>query len=287
MRLLAFIVFLLFCVFLLFARWYYVCEIKQTCDPVIEEQDIRLNTLVLKYDGEILLQGYDEFAYDNNKISPRLNTNNQTFLDTLVKILQKDSTKNLTITAFYRESEDSIQSGYFENIGLARADSIRLLLINRGLKENRFSLDHGFSEDELLQKPLLFELYTPTTLEEYSKLQFTFTNMTFSDANFKFDSDEFNPGKPFLLYADSLKTYLDLHADKQLTIIGHTDYKGKEKYNTDLGMRRAKNTKAYLEDSLEITSSIKVESMGEKQPIATNKTKEGRQKNRRVNFVIE
>lgn len=288
MRFLAFITFLLFCVFLVFARWYYVCEIKQACDPVVEvQEDIRLKELQLKEYGEVILNGYDEFAFAKGKISPRLNANNQSFLDTLATILSSDSSKNLTITAFYRENEMDIQPGYFESIGIARADSIRLLLIAKGLVENRITLEDGISEDSLLQKPLLFELYNRTNLDEYAKLQFTFTNMTFSDANFKFNSDEFNPGEPFLLYADSLKTYLNLHGDKELRIIGHTDKIGKTKYNENLGMRRAKNTKKYLEEKLEIISPIHVESMGETQPIATNKTKKGRQKNRRVNFVIE
>ncbi len=288
MRFLAFLVFLLFCVFLVFARWYYVCEVKQTCEPVVEEeQDMRLKSLQLKYDGEVILRDYDEFAFGKGRISPRLNANNEAFLDTLAEILKQDSTKNVTITAFYRESEDQLQPSYFENIGVARADSIRLLLVGRGVHENRISLDHGISEDESLQKPLFFELYEPATLSEYDKVQFTFTNMTFSDANFKFDSDEFIPGQPFLLYADSLKTYLGLHSDKKLTIIGHTDNKGSRKYNMDLGMRRAKNAKKYLIEELEITAPIEVESMGETHPIATNKTKKGQQKNRRVNFVIE
>lgn len=290
MRFLAFITFLLFCVFLFFARWYYVCEVKQACEPiaVVEPQeDIRLKSLQLKEYGEVLLQGYDEFAFEDGKVSPRLNENNHAFLDTLLALLSADSTKNLTVTAFYRESEMDIQPGYFESIGFARADSIRALLLAMGLDKGRVTLEDGISEDSLLQKPLLFEFYDRTNLDEYAKLEFTFTNMTFSDANFKFNSDEFNPGKPFLLYADSLKTYLDLHSDKQLRIIGHTDKVGRTKYNENLGLRRAKNAKKYLEEKLEITSPIHVESMGESQPVATNKTKKGRQKNRRVNFVIE
>lgn len=288
MRFLAFITFLLFCVFLFFARWYYVCQVKQACEPIVEvQEDIRLKELQLKEYGEVILNGYDEFAFAKGAISPRLNANNQSFLDTLATILSRDSSKNLTITAFYRENEMDIQPGYFESIGIARADSIRLLLLANGIKKGRITLEDGISEDSLLQKPLLFELYDGSNLDEYAKLEFTFTNMTFSDANFKFNSDEFNPGKPFLLYADSLKTYLNLHNDKKLRIIGHTDKIGKTKYNKNLGLRRAKNTKKYLEDSLNISSPIDVESKGESEPVATNKTKKGRQKNRRVNFVIE
>ena len=285
MRGLAFLLFLLFIGFLFWARHYYVCEVKQLC--VEEPVDVRLKTLFLKDDGVVLLEGYDQFAFEVDNTAPRLNDNNKLFLDTLTYILKADTFKKLTITAFYRESEMDIQPGFFENMGIARADEIRKLLIKRGIDEGRISLDHGISEDESLQEPLLFDLYQSTDLaDEYDKVQFTFTNMTFSDANFKFDSDEFQPGEPFHLYADSLKTYFEQNASQTLTIIGHTDNIGDKKYNLNLGNRRAKSTLEYLRE-LGIMIDMETDSKGEKRPVASNKSSEGRQKNRRVNFVIE
>ena len=283
MRGLAFLVFLLFCVFLFWARHFYVCNVKQLC--VEEPVDVRLKTLQLKDDGVVVLEGYDEFAFEANQPVPRLNANNESFLDTLAHLLNADSTKKLTITAFYRESEKDIQPGFFENLGVARADEIRKLLLERGINEGRISLDHGISEDESLSSPLLFDLYTSDVPDEYDKVQFTFTNMTFSDANFEFDSDEFKPGEPFHLYADSVKIYFEQNPDMKLTIIGHTDNIGDKKYNHELGLRRAKSSKEYFRE-LGVVVDIEVDSKGEKRPVASNKTSEGRQKNRRVNFVI-
>ncbi|KAA3639722.1 MAG: hypothetical protein DWQ02_03215 [Bacteroidetes bacterium] len=284
MRGLAFLVFLLFCVFLFWARHFYVCQVKNLC--VEEPVDVRLNTLQLKDDGAVILEGYDEFAFEAQQTTPRLNANNESFLDTLAHILNADSTKKLTITAFYRESEKDIQPGFFENMGVARADEIRKLLVERGVDQSRISLDHGISEDETLSAPLLFDLYTADVPDEYDKVQFTFTNMTFSDANFEFDSDEFKPGEPFHLYADSVKIYFEQNPGKTLTIIGHTDNIGEKRYNYNLGLRRAKSSREYFRE-LGVTVDIEVDSKGEKRAVATNETSEGRQKNRRVNFVIE
>lgn len=285
MRGLAFLVFLLFCAFLLWARHFYVCNVKQLCGEEIPEE-VRLKTLQLKDDGVTILQGYDEFAFDKDSTAPRLNANNESFLDTLAMLLKADSTKKLTITAFYRESEKELQPGFFENMGIARADEIRKLLVQRGIKEGHISLDHGISEDETLSAPLVFEMYTSNVPDEFDKVQFTFTNMTFSDANFAFDSDEFKPGEPFHMYADSVKIYFQQNPEKKLTIIGHTDNIGDKKYNLDLGMRRAKSTMKYFRE-LGVTAKIEIDSKGEKRPVASNNSSEGRQKNRRVNFVIE
>lgn len=285
MRALAFLVFLLFCVFLFWARHYYVCEVKQLC--VEEPVDVRLKTLELRDDGEVILEGYDQFAFEQGKSDPRLNENNNSFLDTLAHMLKTDSSKNLTITAFYRESETDMQVGFFENMGLARGDEIRKLLVENGIVESMVTLDHGISEDETLNSPLVFDLFTiPDTPQEYDKIQFSFTNMTFSDANFASDSDEFKPLESFHVYADSVKQYFELHPDKKLVIIGHTDNMGKTKYNHGLGLRRAKNTMEYFRE-LGVKVDIETKSNGEKRPVATNGTSEGRQRNRRVNFVIE
>lgn len=282
MRTLAFLVFLVFIAYALSARWYYVCKVKNLCGDV--PVDTRLKTLELKEGDTIILEGYDQFAFDSAAVAPRLNESNQLFLDTLAAYLQQFPDKKLTITAFYRISEADIQPGFFENIGVARAAEVRKELMKRGIEENRISLDHGLSEDDSLQEPLLFELYIIP--EEFAKVQFSFTNMTFSDANFAFDSDEFRPDEPFLLYADSVKIHLEQQVDNNLTIIGHTDNIGQEKYNYNLGMRRARSAREYFKE-LGVVADIKIDSKGEKQPVTSNDTAEGRQKNRRVNFVLE
>lgn len=286
MRFTAFLVFLLFIIFALFARWYYVCEIKGLCEdvPVIEPRE---QTLTLtEGDSIIILDGYDQFVFDSASVSPDLNANNLEFLDAVAAFFKKDTTRNLSITGFYRISEDSIPGTFLENIGLERANTIRKLLIDRGLDESRISLDHGISDSEDLKEPLLFTAYISDIPDAFEKVQFSFTNMTISDANFEFNSDVFKPGTPFKLYADSVKTFMELNPNKKLTIIGHTDNKGKTWYNNKLGLRRAENAKKYFE-SLGLNMDINTASAGEKKPVASNNTEEGRQRNRRVNFVIE
>ncbi len=291
MRTAAFVVFLVFCAYALAARWYFVCEIRGLCGkatPKAAEEDIRPKTLEVREGDTVLLSGYDHFAFDSAGVAPRLNTNNTALLDTLAALMMQDTNRRLTITGLYRPGEKDIRpGGFFENIGIARADRLRRLLMQRGLPERYMSLDQAAGVDSDLREPARFELYRPAGIPEgYEKVQFVFTNMTFSDANFAYNSDEFKPGDAFIAYADSVKTFLELQPEKTLTIVGHTDNVGSDKYNLKLGMRRAINARQYFTD-LGVKSKIEVKSMGKTRPAATNDTPEGRQKNRRVNFILE
>lgn len=287
----AFLVFLLFCAFALTARWYYVCKIKNLCgEPVTEvPQDIRKNNLELRDGEEVILQGYDQFRFDSAQVKPAMNANNRDFLDKLANHFQTNKDKNLTITGVYRPNEAGIASGMFENLGVARADEIREMLVKRGIAQERITLDFKQAATNNLDEPLLFTSFTPAEeedTEEYDKVAFTFEDMTFSEANFEYNSAEFKPQEQFLLYADSVKNVLELYPDKLLIITGHTDSIGGDVYNEDLGLRRAASAKEYFKE-MGITSDIEVATKGRTKPMATNSTEEGRQKNRRVNFKIE
>jgi OOP family OmpA-OmpF porin len=68
--------------------------------------------------------------------------------------------------------------------------------------------------------------------------------------------------------------------------IGHTCSIGTDAYNQKLSVRRAESVKAYLVSKGVEPNRIYTEGKGEKQPVASNKTKEGRMKNRRVEIEV-
>ena len=73
----------------------------------------------------------------------------------------------------------------------------------------------------------------------------------------------------------------------QIEIAGHTDATGPDQYNLGLSERRAKSVMKYLLEKEGIDKErITIVFYGENKPVENNTTKEGRKKNRRVEFKI-
>ena len=68
--------------------------------------------------------------------------------------------------------------------------------------------------------------------------------------------------------------------------VGHTDSVGSDAYNEKLSVKRSEAVKAYLADKGIDASKIYTEGKGEKQPVADNKSADGRAKNRRVEIEV-
>lgn len=101
-----------------------------------------------------------------------------------------------------------------------------------------------------------------------------------ADAFFDFDKSVLKPeGKTAL---DDLAAKLKMLNLEAVIAVGHTDSVGKDAYNQKLSEKRAAAVKAYLISKGVDKSKLFTEGKGEKQPVADNKTKEGRAKNRRV-----
>lgn len=299
-----FLGFIPFCIFALGARWFYVCEMHYLCggeNPTIEETiKERPKTLTLNDGKDTILKDYEQFGFRKNTHEPILTDDNRRFLNELAGYLESEPDKHITITGNYLKAEKDVKPKglFYENLGLARADTIREILKRKGIDEDRFAFEYDMVDSDQLYEPLTFNLFNSKKTSQnvksdgdgktapLTKLKFTFTDMTYSDANFEYDSDVFRPGEQLKLYADSVKTYLALNPDKTLTVIGHTDDKGSRAYNKGLGKRRAENAKIYFEN-LGVEKSIQTVSMGEAQPVSSNATDDGRQRNRRVNFRID
>ncbi len=84
--------------------------------------------------------------------------------------------------------------------------------------------------------------------------------------------------------AEVLKQYGDEYS---ITVVGHTDSRGTDEHNRTLSQGRADAVKNYLEMKGVANTSLKSTGMGESQPVADNKTAEGRADNRRVEIIVD
>ena len=126
---------------------------------------------------------------------------------------------------------------------------------------------------------------TPAAAPAAATAQPVATKVTYAaDTFFDFDKSVLKP---------VAKAKLDDLVDKIKSInleviiaIGHTDSVGSDEYNQKLSMRRSNAVKAYLVSKGVDKTRIYTEGKGESQPVADNKTKEGRAKNRRVEIEV-
>ncbi len=76
------------------------------------------------------------------------------------------------------------------------------------------------------------------------------------------------------------------HPGLSLQIEGHTDSVGGDDFNQQLSERRADSVRDFLAEQGVSASSITARGFGKTQPVASNDTPEGRQRNRRVELVV-
>ena len=111
------------------------------------------------------------------------------------------------------------------------------------------------------------------------------TKVTYAaDAFFDFNKSVIKPaGKAKL--DDLVGKIKDINLEV-IIAVGHTDAVGSDAYNQKLSVRRSEAVKAYLVSKGIEKNRVYTEGKGEKQPVADNKTSEGRAKNRRVEIEV-
>lgn len=107
-----------------------------------------------------------------------------------------------------------------------------------------------------------------------------------------FDFDKFDIRADARPVLDQLVRVLINYASPKVEISGHTDSKGSDEYNQVLSEKRAVSVSAYLSDHGVDEDNLTTSGKGESEPVAPNEKPDGqddpdgRQANRRVEFVI-
>ncbi len=109
--------------------------------------------------------------------------------------------------------------------------------------------------------------------------------VVFRGINFDFNSSIIKPESYPVL--DDAARILKARPKMRVEIGGHTDSIGSDSYNRTLSFERAQAVKDYLIRYHKIESNrIEVRGYGEAQPVADNRTKTGRDLNRRIEFKV-
>ncbi len=148
---------------------------------------------------------------------------------------------------------------------------------NKQNKKNSISADNNKNQDEEIKKDTIFvisnlkkKLTDGYTLDGFSKN---------SSVNSKIEND-------FNEFAENLKIYLKKNPSVKILITGYTDNTGTVEANLLIGKRRAEFLKSKLTEKGIDENRIEIYSKGESDPVADNKTEEGRKQNRRAVIKI-
>ena len=109
-------------------------------------------------------------------------------------------------------------------------------------------------------------------------------NFVFEPIYFDYDKDSLKVEYQAYL-KEMVRVVLD-HTDLRIKITGHTDADGSNVYNKDLSARRAKSIQDFFMKCGLPNHKVVTDFKGEEEPVDNNKTDNGKQRNRRVDFTF-
>jgi OmpA-OmpF porin, OOP family len=237
-------------------------------------------------DGAWNLSTPGNLRFGRSNIVPVFGNDMPDILNRLVAYNKSNPEKVLTVTGHYKADETNNTT--FGNLGLARADALKVWLISKGLSEKNINtasqLDDGlvFSPADTLvggitmafngaapALPVKEDLFTPRTI-------YFNTGRNSLPVNAEFTS-----------YIEQVKNYLQNNPDKKLVVTGHTDNAGNADKNLQLSAERAAFIKSELAKKGIAETRIESAGKGMNEPVADNGTPAGKAKNRRVTIQLQ
>ncbi len=103
--------------------------------------------------------------------------------------------------------------------------------------------------------------------------------------NIYFETDKYDLLPSSFKTLDEVYGFLTKNLSLEISIIGHTDNRGEFHHNQELSMNRAQSVFNYLVNKGIEAERLKFSGKGASKPVASNLTEDGRQENRRVEFI--
>lgn len=242
----------------------------------ISDADKDFNTSL--YDN--LLFAQSDCMYES-PLSDSLNIVFQSLADHL----QTNNDRILLLTGQYQNSETNNCTG--DDLGIARAESVRQLLVDKGVESSQIRLASSEESlvdlvDDKIMGGVAYSFINGDLSDVEQRLRESNITLYFgtNDENISLDAEQEQ-------YFDDLKYLLSRNSDVQALVTGHTDDEGSSSGNRRLSKRRAETVRDYMVDRGILLDQIVSKGMGPDEPIANNNTAEGRAQNRRVEITVQ
>lgn len=281
-------------------NWWFCCNISPGVqENVVSKEPLPALTnplLINDTEGGFIYNSNDNFNFKISGFSllEPISKSVESGVDSLKGYLEANPSKQVDITGFYKNTEKNTSA--YPDLGIARAISVKNYFVSKGIPAKQINTKGALKDsltvnDSIYAGPLLLNI---VTVKE---------DASFDDAEILNALGEKIKEDPLVLYFGSGESSLDLTVEQRekiatisqyldkaegasCIVTGHTDNTGRKTTNMKLGMDRAKKMKEYLIQNGISADKIKVASKGPNVPLASNKTEEGRSKNRRTEVTI-
>lgn len=276
--------------------WYFCCNCCQNATNNIKTNISNNAATVSKNLNPFSISGADFDIGTNENFN--FNTSGHAVLtpvpeslnDPIEKLknhLSQNPSKVLKVMGYFKGEESNTST--FGDLGMARAEAIKKQLTSRGISADKI-LPSGVMNEGLQPdgSGVLHGPYALLLTEDSSKQDLLKNNLLKSPTLMNFGSGKHETSNLTLKKTNlgALADYLNSYEDRSCTIVGHCDSDGSDKFNMELGQRRADFTRRQLLKLNVDGDKVKTTSKGESAPIATNRTAAGKAKNRRTELII-
>lgn len=285
--------------------WYYSCSwcnsnpttiLQEETDLKSEHSEVEITTTknitqqngitINDENGITIFKFSDEFRIFKNSDSIYIPDASLAVKDSIFKYLNAHQNQELQIVGWYQDGEIHNNTDSL-NFGIDRANYFKNILSNFGINSDKMytkgeknNFKFSSTNDYTGGLSLFFKKMSEDHL---SKIHKGITNKTLYS---NFNQRAFKPDNTLQGYAFELKNYLINHPNKKVMIVGHSDNIGDEETNEIVARDRATNVLRYLVSTGISKAKLTATSQGELAPIASNDTKEGRAKNRRIEIKV-
>ncbi len=257
----------LFFIYCLFCWKYYTCDIKGFCN---EEKNSSINEIASSAPPVQFNKNTDQEVLNNFSI-------------------YSDSVKNMSLNTSLdivgQYYSDEINNTTFENLGLARANKLRKLLIQGGVDSTKLNLVSQKIEGVSISPIQVATAINPAQILDMNSSEIQImTNNGMSEIHFPSNSTKEMTSEKL---SNFLKETIMSASGKKIYLTGHTDNVGNESANKSLSINRCITIKDQLIKLGADPNQVVCEGMGSLSPKVDNSTEENRAMNRRVEVTIQ
>lgn len=240
--------------------------------------DIKITAGIVEGKTRDELFNTDQYAV--KKIKGRSEDNQLNFTQIVIERKKKNSKTNWCLISAILSYSDS--TGYLEgryNSSDCKRNTGKIILFRSSAT---FSTADTSSLSHSWFKPFIYNYNKGYCAPE--KLASERKKFKFEPIYFDHDKAELRP--EYTDFLIRMVRVVDGHSDLRIRVTGHTDSDGSDDYNIELSKKRAKVLIDFFVEHGLSPDRIEIDFKGEKNPIDSNTTPEGKQRNRRVDFAF-